>query len=168
MSYAHKDVVKQELAGENKQVAEVQENLFEEVKGENDQVTVGRAEETNTVHDQVQAPLHKRTVRKVVRELKKLPAEQVEAIVENVPVADLVTETEAVRSPVAVTSPNNKDSRAMSDREILLLILCILLPFVAVGIVTDWELGPVLLSILLWIFGFVILGIAYAIWKVFF
>ena len=51
----------------------------------------------------------------------------------------------AIRKAVKKSQPAN----AADDDLVLLYILCFLLPFVAVGIVTDWELKPLLISILL-------------------
>lgn len=54
--------------------------------------------------------------------------------------------TKAAVKKIAKKSMHEK---AADDELILLYILCVLIPFVAVGIVTDWALKPVLISILL-------------------
>lgn len=61
---------------------------------------------------------------------------------------------------------NQEQNNASDERLILLVILAILIPFIAVGIVTNWEVGPVLISILLSLL-FWIPGIIYALIVVF-
>ena len=46
-------------------------------------------------------------------------------------------------------SQNNKEDSSSDDMLILLYLFAILIPFVAVGIVTDWDLSTVLINILL-------------------
>lgn len=47
-------------------------------------------------------------------------------------------------------SPSNSESNSTDDDMLLLLYLCaIFIPFVAVGIATDWELDKVLIAVLL-------------------
>jgi uncharacterized membrane protein YqaE (UPF0057 family) len=52
-----------------------------------------------------------------------------------------------------------KNNSSMSDMDILLLILCFLMPFLAVGLATDWDVTKVLicliLSLLFWIPGII-------------
>ncbi len=52
-----------------------------------------------------------------------------------------------------------KNNSSMSDMDILLLILCFLIPFLAVGLATDWDVTKVLicliLSLLFWIPGII-------------
>lgn len=54
------------------------------------------------------------------------------------------------------------DNSTTSDDAILYYILAILLPPVAVGLVTDWNKRQVVISLILWILGVVICGIIYA------
>ena len=52
-----------------------------------------------------------------------------------------------------------KNNSSMSDMDILLLILCFLIPFLAVGLATDWDVTKVLicliLSLLIWVPGII-------------
>jgi uncharacterized membrane protein YqaE (UPF0057 family) len=52
-----------------------------------------------------------------------------------------------------------KNNSSMSDMDILLLILCFLIPFLAVGLATDWDVTKVLicliLSLLFWVPGII-------------
>ncbi len=52
-----------------------------------------------------------------------------------------------------------KNNSSMSDMDILLLILCFLMPFLAVGLATDWDVTKVLicliLSLLIWVPGII-------------
>jgi uncharacterized membrane protein YqaE (UPF0057 family) len=65
-----------------------------------------------------------------------------------------------------VTKKLNKtvaQSSQKGDQAILYIILCILIPFVAVGLATDWDLTKTLIALLLSIL-FWIPGIIYAFW----
>jgi uncharacterized membrane protein YqaE (UPF0057 family) len=54
-----------------------------------------------------------------------------------------------------------KNNSSIDDMEVLLLILCFLIPFVAVGLATDWDITKVLICLIL-SFLFWIPGIIYA------
>jgi len=53
----------------------------------------------------------------------------------------------------------SKNNSSLSDMDVLLLILCFLIPFIAVGLATDWDVTKVLicliLSLLFWIPGII-------------
>ncbi|TNE54947.1 MAG: YqaE/Pmp3 family membrane protein [Bacteroidetes bacterium] len=57
------------------------------------------------------------------------------------------------------------EKQGSAVEKILLIILCFLIPFVAVGIVTDWSVVPVVINILLCILFF-LPGIIHALWHV--
>jgi uncharacterized membrane protein YqaE (UPF0057 family) len=60
------------------------------------------------------------------------------------------------------TKKAKNDNSTTSDDAILYYILAILLPPVAVGLVTDWNKRQVVISLILWILGAVICGVIYA------
>jgi uncharacterized membrane protein YqaE (UPF0057 family) len=77
------------------------------------------------------------------------------------------TKIEKDKKPISILSPQHENlqtsvpSDQSNEMMLLLVILCFLLPFVAVGIVTNWALKPVLISVLLSLL-FWVPGIIYA------
>jgi len=60
-----------------------------------------------------------------------------------------------------------KSSNSISDRAILLYILAVLIPWLAVGLVTNWDLLPVIITLILWLtLALWIIAIIYAIYLV--
>ncbi len=60
------------------------------------------------------------------------------------------TQSKATEQTMKVLQAPAKKSRgSVDDHAILLIILAILLPFAAVGIVTDWDLNDVLINVIL-------------------
>lgn len=69
-------------------------------------------------------------------------------------VVEKVKQTKKMRSAL-------KQNNGISDRDLLLIILALIIPFVAVGIATDWDVTKVLIALLL-TFLFWIPGVIYA------
>jgi len=60
-----------------------------------------------------------------------------------------------------------KDDAELSDKAILLYIIAVLLPWLAVGLVTDWDLLPTIVTLLLWLTVVLwIVAVIYALIKV--
>lgn len=78
------------------------------------------------------------------------------------PIEVLKNTTAKIVSAVSQTDNTTAVSQTLDFNTFLLYVLCFLLPFLAVGIATGWNLGAVLINILLTIF-FVIPGIIHAI-----
>lgn len=70
---------------------------------------------------------------------------------------ELVKELKAIKKDNRKVAKNN----SAGDEAILYIILCIIIPFVAVGLATDWDLTKVVIALLL-SFLFWIPGIIYA------
>lgn len=75
---------------------------------------------------------------------------------------EVIAPQDQVQTLAPATTDESTKSSSDDDMLILLYILAVLIPFVAVGIVTDWELKKVLINILLTIFTCGIGGIIHA------
>ncbi len=110
------------------------------VKTEVEEVAEVTVEPTTTKREEAPAKEHK-AVEKLAKKVAKVKSK--------------------VNKDSIISSSSNTASNTADDMMILLIILAILIPFVAVGIYTDWDITKVLISILLSLL-FWIPGIIYA------
>ena len=106
-----------------------------------------------------------RTETEIVKETTAAPVEN-NAIVAPTTVKQKATSQKTSIAQKIVSKKLNKtvaQSSQMGDSAILYIILCILIPVIAVGLATDWDLIPTLLCLLLMLL-FWLPGIIYAFW----
>ncbi len=138
------------------EVAEVAE-ISASVKNENFVSNV--QEETNDVVQQAEVKENKGSS---IESASSLQAKSSSAkIQKKSDIKNVVEKVRSIKKNAKHKKENLKGSLTADDMLILLVILCFLIPFVAVGIKTDWDITKVLISILLSIL-FWIPGIIYA------
>ncbi len=106
-----------------------------------------------------------RTENKIVKETTAAPVEN-NAVVAPTTVKQKATLQKTSIAQKIVSKKLNKtvaQSSQMGDSAILYIILCILIPVIAVGLATSWDIIPTLLCLLLMLL-FWLPGIIYAFW----